>query len=78
MRRITLTGDSLETFECVPGQDVVLHLVDGVPSPKIIDFGIAVGGTAGIGGDVDATSIERAGTAIYMSPEQLSPRARGR
>ena len=28
MRRITLTGDSLETFECVPGQDVVLHLVD--------------------------------------------------
>ena len=28
MRRITLTGDSLETFECVPGQDVVLHLLD--------------------------------------------------
>ncbi len=28
MRRITVTGDSLATFECVPGQDVVLHLTD--------------------------------------------------
>lgn len=28
MRRITLGGDSLATFACVPGQDVVLHLVD--------------------------------------------------
>ena len=28
MRRITLSGESLESFECVPGQDVVLHLTD--------------------------------------------------
>jgi eukaryotic-like serine/threonine-protein kinase len=57
--------------------NVLVRRVDGVPSPKIIDFGIAVGGMAGVDGDVDATAIERAGTAIYMSPEQLSPRARG-
>lgn len=28
MRRVTLGGDSLATFECLAGQDVVMHLVD--------------------------------------------------
>jgi NADPH-dependent ferric siderophore reductase len=28
MRRVTLTGQSLSSFECWPGQDVVLHLTD--------------------------------------------------
>jgi NADPH-dependent ferric siderophore reductase len=28
MRRVTLTGESLSSFECSPGQDVVLHLGD--------------------------------------------------
>ncbi len=27
-RRVTVAGDSLASFGCVPGQDVVLHLVD--------------------------------------------------
>jgi NADPH-dependent ferric siderophore reductase len=28
MRRVTFTGESLSSFECWPGQDVVLHLTD--------------------------------------------------
>ena len=28
MRRVTLAGESLASFACVPGQDVVLHLTD--------------------------------------------------
>jgi NADPH-dependent ferric siderophore reductase len=28
MRRVTLTGESLSSFECWPGQDVVLHLAE--------------------------------------------------
>ncbi|HEY6984854.1 MAG TPA: serine/threonine-protein kinase, partial [Rhodanobacteraceae bacterium] len=59
-----------------PG-NVLVRRIDGVPAPKIIDFGIAVGGQPGAEGAVaEATSVERAGTAVYMSPEQLSPRAR--
>jgi eukaryotic-like serine/threonine-protein kinase len=57
--------------------NVLVRRVDGVPAPKIIDFGIAIGGSGGAQGAVaQASAIERAGTAIYMSPEQLSPRAR--
>jgi non-specific serine/threonine protein kinase/serine/threonine-protein kinase len=45
--------------------NVLVRNVDGVPSPKIIDFGIAVS-------DVQqgAGAVDRAGTAMYMSPEQ--------
>ena len=57
--------------------NVLVRRVDGVPAPKIIDFGIAVGGAPGAQGAVaDTVALERAGTAIYMSPEQLSPRTR--
>jgi non-specific serine/threonine protein kinase/serine/threonine-protein kinase len=57
--------------------NVLVRRVDGAPSPKIIDFGIAVGGATGADGAVaSADNVERAGTMIYMSPEQLSPRTR--
>src|SRR5690606_2303406 len=51
--------------------NVLVRLVDGVAMPKIIDFGIAIGGVAE-GGAVaaHATATDQAGTAIYMSPEQ--------
>ena len=49
--------------------NVLVRRVDGVPMPKIIDFGIAIGGDAP-GATVDIASADRAGTAIYMSPEQ--------
>jgi len=55
--------------------NVLVRRVDGIPSPKIIDFGIAIGG-AGTNAAIADASMERAGTAVYMSPEQLSPRAR--
>ena len=59
-----------------PG-NVLVRRVDGAPAPKIIDFGIAVGGAPGAQGAVaDAATVERAGTVVYMSPEQLSPRTR--
>ena len=51
--------------------NVLVRRVDGVAMPKIIDFGIAVGGgPAAIGASVDMAATERAGTAVYMSPEQ--------
>ncbi|MEO5559678.1 MAG: serine/threonine-protein kinase [Dokdonella sp.] len=51
--------------------NVLVRLVDGEPMPKIIDFGIAIGGNAPAdGASVSATATDRAGTAIYMSPEQ--------
>ena len=58
--------------------NVLVRRVDGAPAPKIIDFGIAVGGMPGTGGGAvaDAVTVDRAGTAVYMSPEQLSPRTR--
>src|SRR3982751_36005 len=57
--------------------NVLVRRIDGVPAPKIIDFGIAVGGTTGAEGAVaSAENVERAGTMVYMSPEQLSPRTR--
>src|SRR4029077_20029145 len=57
--------------------NVLVRRIDGAPAPKIIDFGIAVGGTPGGEGAVaSAENVERAGTMVYMSPEQLSPRTR--
>ncbi|MGA9422075.1 MAG: serine/threonine-protein kinase, partial [Rhodanobacteraceae bacterium] len=51
--------------------NVLVHDIDGEPTPKIIDFGIAIGGAAGgTSATVDRSVSERAGTAIYMSPEQ--------
>ncbi|HET8897898.1 MAG TPA: tetratricopeptide repeat-containing protein kinase family protein, partial [Rhodanobacteraceae bacterium] len=48
--------------------NVLVREVDGVPQPKIIDFGIAIGDSA-----ASATvHYDRAGTATYMSPEQAS------
>lgn len=55
--------------------NVLVRRVDGVPAPKIIDFGIAIGGGSEAGGVV-ATATERAGTAIYMSPEQSARQQR--
>jgi non-specific serine/threonine protein kinase/serine/threonine-protein kinase len=57
--------------------NVLVRRIDGAPAPKIIDFGIAVGSTPGAEGAVArAENVERAGTMVYMSPEQLSPRTR--
>ncbi len=57
--------------------NVLVAPIDGEPAPKIIDFGIAVGGLPGAQGTItDAASADRAGTVVYMSPEQLSPRTR--
>src|SRR5690606_33398640 len=49
--------------------NVLVRPVDGVPTPKIIDFGIAIGGVAS-GGEVAAraTAPDQAGTAGYTSP----------
>ncbi len=49
--------------------NVLVRRVDGEPMPKIIDFGIAIGGAAP-GAGIDIASADHAGTAIYMSPEQ--------
>lgn len=54
--------------------NVLVTMVDGVPQPKIIDFGIAVG----IGEAREQsgpTSYSVAGTAMYMSPEQAEGRS---
>ena len=58
--------------------NVLVRMVDGTPAPKIIDFGIAVGASgSGDGEPARALQVERAGTAIYMSPEQHDNDARG-
>ncbi|MGA9343075.1 MAG: serine/threonine-protein kinase [Rhodanobacteraceae bacterium] len=52
--------------------NVLVRNVDGDPAPKIIDFGIAIGGAAAGGAaTVEREVSDRAGTAIYMSPEQI-------
>jgi len=48
--------------------NILVRRIDGVPSPKIIDFGIAIGDDGG-----EAVAAERAGTSLYMSPEQALP-----
>ena len=58
--------------------NVLVRRVDGTPTPKIIDFGIAIGGVAGSNGVVaEATAADRAGTSLYMSPEQAGAQTRG-
>jgi eukaryotic-like serine/threonine-protein kinase len=49
--------------------NVLVADVDGVPMPKIIDFGIAIGASRNTGGE--APLMQSAGTRGYMSPEQL-------
>ena len=56
--------------------NVLVSEIDGTAMPKIIDFGIAVGGDVGADGSVSATHVVRAGTAVYMSPEQAGPHSR--
>jgi non-specific serine/threonine protein kinase/serine/threonine-protein kinase len=55
--------------------NVLVREIDGIPQPKIIDFGIAIGGAPSERGPVVAAG-GRAGTAIYMSPEQADGDAR--
>ncbi len=56
--------------------NVLVRRVDGEAMPKIIDFGIAIGSGGGSNAQIAAQSTERAGTAIYMSPEQSGSRQR--
>ncbi len=56
-------------------RNIVVHLADGVPQPKIIDFGIAIG-TEKIRQPGTRTS-RVAGTDAYMSPEQKRPGPEG-
>jgi eukaryotic-like serine/threonine-protein kinase len=49
--------------------NVLIADVDGKPSPKIIDFGIAIGASQTTGGE--SSLMQTAGTRGYMSPEQL-------
>jgi non-specific serine/threonine protein kinase/serine/threonine-protein kinase len=51
-----------------PG-NILVAMVDGIPMPKIIDFGIA---TAVDDEQTDQSRRDRAGTPQYMSPEQFS------
>ena len=58
-------------------ENVLVSDVDGTPMPKIIDFGIAIGGKVSADGTtVENAHVNRAGTAIYMSPEQADRRHR--
>jgi len=51
--------------------NVLVQRVDGVPAPKIIDFGIAIGGsTVQAEPHGAAVPADPAGTGVYMSPEQ--------
>lgn len=57
--------------------NVLVREIDAVASPKIIDFGIAIGGSSGAHGpSVLAAPGDNAGTAIYMSPEQAQAGSR--
>lgn len=48
--------------------NVLVSMIDGVPAPKLIDFGIAMGVSGG--------PAQAAGTPGYMAPEQLDPQKR--
>lgn len=48
--------------------NVLVQRIDGQPAPRIIDFGIAIGEAESGSGEHRG----RAGTVIYMSPEQAS------
>ena len=56
--------------------NVLVSEIDGSAMPTIIDFGIAVGGHVGADGTLSATHAVRAGTAVYMSPEQSGSHSR--
>ena len=56
--------------------NVLVREVDGTPMPKIIDFGIAVGGDTTKEGTISTAHAARAGTAVYMSPEQAGSHSR--
>lgn len=51
--------------------NILVSLVDDVPSPKIIDFGIATAASAADKGGEDSS----AGTPLYMSPELFDEHA---
>lgn len=51
--------------------NILVHLQDGRPTPKIIDFGIAIG--ARPGQIIQDHSGEIIGTPAYMAPEQKHP-----
>lgn len=51
--------------------NILVHLQDGRPAPKIIDFGIAIG--ARPGQIIQDHSGEIIGTPAYMAPEQKHP-----
>jgi len=50
--------------------NVLITEFDGRPSPKLIDFGIALANKASIGAPDARASTDRVGTGAYMSPEQ--------
>lgn len=53
--------------------NILVAEVDGMPTPKIIDFGIAKAMTAGFTGHtMDTRPGHVVGTPLYMSPEQLA------
>lgn len=51
--------------------NILVSMVDGMPQPKIIDFGIAVAETSA----GDRRHQSSAGTPVYMSPELFEPTA---
>lgn len=55
--------------------NVLVTDVDGLPAPKIIDFGIAIGTERQPGG-ASVALMQRVGTRGYMSPEQASGKSR--
>jgi serine/threonine protein kinase len=53
--------------------NVLVRLHDGVPAPKVIDFGIAKATAADFGDNATFTAFDQfLGTPAYMSPEQAS------
>lgn len=56
--------------------NVLVQRIDDVPAPKIIDFGIAIGGDGEQDGRMRASADGAAGTGVYMSPEQATLQAR--
>ncbi|MEX0915964.1 MAG: serine/threonine-protein kinase, partial [Wenzhouxiangellaceae bacterium] len=60
-------------------QNILVRVADGIPQPKIIDFGIAIGTDGGTdaGHPSSGAAYLKAGTRAYMSPEQMQPEAGG-
>lgn len=56
--------------------NILVHEVDGKPSPRIIDFGIAVAAGSGAKAAVDGQTVRNMGTPAYMAPEQRNRDAR--